>query len=78
MMAETAVSHIQLLKIDVQKSEHDVLLGIEEADWPKIEQIVIEVHDIGGQLSTIRQLLAGEGVSRGRGARCAVRRFGHI
>jgi phthiocerol/phenolphthiocerol synthesis type-I polyketide synthase E len=61
MMAETAVSHIQLLKIDVQKSEYGVLLGINEADWPKIEQIVIEVHDIGGQLSTIRQLLAGKG-----------------
>jgi phthiocerol/phenolphthiocerol synthesis type-I polyketide synthase E len=61
MIAEMAVTHIQLLKIDVQKSEYDVLLGIEEADWPKIEQIVIEVHDIGGQLSTIRQLLAGKG-----------------
>jgi phthiocerol/phenolphthiocerol synthesis type-I polyketide synthase E len=61
MMAETAVTHIQLLKIDVQKSEYDVLLGIEEPDWPKIQQIVMEVHDIQGQLSTIRQLLSEKG-----------------
>ena len=61
MMAETAVSHIQLLKIDVQKSEYDVLLGIQAADWPKIEQIVMEVHDIRGQLRTIKQLLADKG-----------------
>jgi phthiocerol/phenolphthiocerol synthesis type-I polyketide synthase E len=61
MMAETGVGHIQLLKIDVQKSEHDVLLGIEEADWPKIQQIVMEVHDIQDQLKTIRQLLSEKG-----------------
>ena len=61
MMAETAVDRIDLLKIDVQKSEHDVLLGIAEADWPKIAQIVIEVHDIQDQLSTIRHLLAEKG-----------------
>ena len=61
VMAETAVSQIDLLKIDVQKSEYDVLLGIQEQDWPKIEQIVLEVHDIQGQLRTIRQLLAQKG-----------------
>jgi phthiocerol/phenolphthiocerol synthesis type-I polyketide synthase E len=61
MMAETAVDRIDLLKIDVQKSEHDVLLGIADTDWPKITQIVIEVHDIRDQLSTIRHLLIEKG-----------------
>jgi phthiocerol/phenolphthiocerol synthesis type-I polyketide synthase E len=61
MMAEAAVDHIQLLKIDVQKSEYDVLLGIDEQEWPKIDQIVMEVHDIQDQLSTIRTLLAARG-----------------
>jgi phthiocerol/phenolphthiocerol synthesis type-I polyketide synthase E len=61
VMAETAVTHIDLLKIDVQKSEHDVLLGIQEQDWPKIEQIIIKAHHIQGQLRTIKQLLAAKG-----------------
>jgi phthiocerol/phenolphthiocerol synthesis type-I polyketide synthase E len=61
MMAETAVSHIHLLKIDVQKSEYDILLGIQAADWPKIRQIVMEVHDIQDKLSTIRRLLVEKG-----------------
>jgi hypothetical protein len=45
----------------VQKSELDVLRGIDEIDWPKIEQIVMEVHDIEDRLSHIVSLLRGHG-----------------
>ena len=40
---EHRVERIDLLKVDVEKSEYDVLLGIEEADWPRIRHLVLEV-----------------------------------
>ena len=48
---------IDLLKVDVQKSELDVLLGVKADDWCKIKQIVMEVHDIDGRLDQIIALL---------------------
>jgi amino acid adenylation domain-containing protein/FkbM family methyltransferase len=50
VVREAGVDRIDLLKIDVQKSELDVLAGISEGDWPKIRQIVAEVHGIGNRL----------------------------
>jgi FkbM family methyltransferase len=44
-MREYNVPRIDLLKIDVEGSELDVLLGIHENDWHKIKQIVAEVHN---------------------------------
>jgi FkbM family methyltransferase len=41
---EYNVKQIDLLKIDVERSEVDVLTGINEEDWPKIKQIVVEAH----------------------------------
>src|SRR4030095_4836140 len=46
VISENHVERIDLLKIDVEKSELDVLQGIAEGDWKKIRQITIEVHDI--------------------------------
>ena len=61
LIREHAVETIDLLKIDVEKSELDVLRGIEDGDWPKIRQVVIEVHDTSGRLQTILNLLASHG-----------------
>ena len=58
VIKEQQVGRIDLLKIDVQKSELDVLLGIADEDWEKIQQIVMEVHDLEGRLETVKQLLA--------------------
>ncbi|MFC5743634.1 non-ribosomal peptide synthetase [Dyella tabacisoli] len=55
--AELGVEVIDLLKIDVQKAELEVLHGIDDTDWPRIRQLVIEVHDIDGQLQKITDLL---------------------
>ncbi|HEX9733024.1 MAG TPA: amino acid adenylation domain-containing protein [Thermoanaerobaculia bacterium] len=46
VMREEGVDRIHLLKLDVQRSEADVLRGIDAEDWPKIDQIVLEVHDL--------------------------------
>jgi amino acid adenylation domain-containing protein/FkbM family methyltransferase len=61
VMRENRVERIDLLKIDVEKSELDVLNGIEDEDWRKIKQVVIEVHEIDGRLSRITDALRGRG-----------------
>lgn len=63
IICEYKVQHIDLLKIDVEKSEMDVLLGIDAADWVKIKQIVLEVHDLDNRVEKIAALLAGKGFS---------------
>jgi len=61
VLAETGTERIDLLKIDVQKAELEVLAGIAPADWAKIDQLAIELHDLDGRLDTIAALLAGHG-----------------
>lgn len=61
VIREHGVAQIDLLKIDVEKSESDVLAGITEDDWSRIQQIVIEVHDLDGRLDTIRSLFQRHG-----------------
>lgn len=58
---EYEIKQIDLLKVDVEKSEMDVLAGIEEQDWLKIRQLVVEVHDIDGRLKKITELLKQKG-----------------
>jgi amino acid adenylation domain-containing protein/FkbM family methyltransferase len=60
VIAEQGIERIDLLKVNVEKSELDVLLGIEARDWPKIRQLVIEV-DEHKSLAPILQLLARHG-----------------
>ncbi|HVG19909.1 MAG TPA: amino acid adenylation domain-containing protein [Blastocatellia bacterium] len=61
VIREHGVERIDLLKVDVEKSEMDVLLGIEERDWSKIRQIIIEVHDIDDRLKAITEMLSAHG-----------------
>lgn len=35
---------IDLLKIDAEKCEVQILKGISDSDWPKIQQVVLELH----------------------------------
>src|SRR5262249_30063937 len=56
ILHESDVERIGLLKIDVEKAELDVLEGIEDADWERIDQLVVEVHDIDNRLQQICEL----------------------
>jgi hypothetical protein len=47
----------------VEKAELDVLRGVEARDWPKIQQIVVEVHDEDGRLDTVTALLRKNGLT---------------
>jgi amino acid adenylation domain-containing protein/FkbM family methyltransferase len=58
---EHNIKRIDLLKIDVEKSELDVLAGIAESDWGKIRQIVIEADGLGGKLERLTALLKRHG-----------------
>jgi amino acid adenylation domain-containing protein/FkbM family methyltransferase len=60
VIAEEKVDRIDLLKINVEKSEWHVLQGIKEADWQKIRQIVLEV-DLSEHLPPITALLKKHG-----------------
>ncbi|NIM17870.1 MAG: amino acid adenylation domain-containing protein, partial [Candidatus Aminicenantes bacterium] len=57
IIRENEIEKIDLLKINVEKSEGDVLKGIEESHWPRIRQLAVEVHDVGGKLEEIAALL---------------------
>ena len=58
---EERVARIDLLKVDVEKSERDVLAGIREEHWGLIHQVVVEVHDEHGALDDVRGMLATHG-----------------
>ncbi|MEH1814616.1 MAG: MupA/Atu3671 family FMN-dependent luciferase-like monooxygenase [Nostoc sp.] len=59
-IAQHRVQQIDLLKIDVEKAELDVLRGIQDEDWQKIKQIVMEV-DTRENLHEIVTLLKTQG-----------------
>ena len=61
VIEEFGVQRIDLLKLDVQKSEMQVLEGIEEAHWPRISQIAAEVHDTEGRLEEMSRSLLDRG-----------------
>ncbi|HEX8145434.1 MAG TPA: amino acid adenylation domain-containing protein, partial [Pyrinomonadaceae bacterium] len=61
VMADEGVERIDLLKVDVEKSEMEVLGGIREEDWPKIRQLIVEVHDVEGRLERVKTLLREHG-----------------
>lgn len=60
VIAEEGLTRIDLLKINVEKSELDVLRGIAPEDWPKIRQLVVEV-DRREDVAPIELLLARHG-----------------
>ena len=60
VIAEQGLERIDLLKINVEKSELNVLQGLASHDWPKIRQLVIEV-DLRENLAPITALLEGHG-----------------
>ena len=60
VMEEENIQCIDLLKINVEKSELDVLRGIQEREWNRIKQIVLEV-DVKENLKDILSILERQG-----------------
>jgi len=61
VLDEQGIERVDLLKVDAEKSELDVLLGLDAEDWPKIAQVVAEVHDIDGRITRLTALLHRHG-----------------
>jgi FkbH-like protein/FkbM family methyltransferase len=67
IIRENEIDKIDLLKIDAEKSELDIIKGIDDCDWLKIDQIVMEIHDPTREaIKRIENLLIEKGY------RCAV------
>ncbi len=45
VIREHGIDRIDLLKVDAEKSEALILAGLRDEDWPKVRQVVLEVHD---------------------------------
>jgi FkbM family methyltransferase len=61
IMRDEKLDRIDLLKVDVEKSEHEVLAGVADSDWPKIRQLVLEVHDLDGRVAALSKQLTDRG-----------------
>jgi FkbM family methyltransferase len=60
VIREQGIERVDLLKIDVEKSELDVLAGVRAEDWGKIRQVVVEV-DTKANLEHVTALLKEKG-----------------
>jgi amino acid adenylation domain-containing protein/FkbM family methyltransferase len=61
IVTEKQIRQIDLLKIDVERSESDVLAGIEDDHWAMLKQIVTEVEDQDGRLQQLTSILEDKG-----------------
>jgi amino acid adenylation domain-containing protein/FkbM family methyltransferase len=61
MLADLGLERVDLLKVDVESAEAEVLAGVADGDWPRIGQVVVEVHDVDGRLAAITGLLSRHG-----------------
>ena len=63
-IVEHDLPRIDLLKVDCEGGELSVLQGIEDVHWPRIGQVVVEVHDLDGRLAQVSDLLTRHGLTR--------------
>ena len=61
IMKEQGLQEIALLKIDVEHNESRILNAIEDEDWSKIRQIVMELHGNEAERRQMKDMLAGKG-----------------
>ena len=62
IMREHQIDKIDLLKVDAEKCEWDILNSISDKEWPKIHQVIVEVHDkAGSTASKIANMLQDKG-----------------
>lgn len=62
-LRDHGIARIDLLKVDAEKSELEIFRGIEGDDWPKIQQVIVEVHDLDRRLEVITEMLQHYGLT---------------
>mmetsp|Transcript_4509 Transcript_4509/g.12590 ORF Transcript_4509/g.12590 Transcript_4509/m.12590 type:complete len:259 (-) Transcript_4509:6-782(-) len=61
IIEEQSLGVVDLLKVDVERAELAVLRGIKPELWPRIRQVVMEVHDLAGSLESAKLILEDAG-----------------
>lgn len=61
LILEHSIEQIDFLKIDAERSEREILFSIAPQTWPKIRQVVVEVHEGEGASKEIEELLCKQG-----------------
>jgi FkbM family methyltransferase len=61
-LRDYGIGRIDLLKVDAEKAELEIFRGIEAQDWPKIQQVVVDVHDLDQRLEAMTALLQQYGL----------------
>jgi FkbM family methyltransferase len=61
VIREEGIGQIDLLKVDVEGAEFDALEGIDAADWPRISQAIVEVHEGKEACTRMERLFADRG-----------------
>ena len=61
VIREEGIGRIDLLKVDVEGAEFDALEGIDGADWPRISQAIVEVHEGVEACDRMERLLVDKG-----------------
>lgn len=61
---EHDIARIDLLKVDCEGAELTALMGIRDAHWPRVQKIVVEIHDRDGRRQTIEEMLIRHGLSQ--------------
>lgn len=64
VLRDHEIARVDFLKVDVEGAELEVLRGIEAEDWPKIRQLVVEVHDLDQRVTAVRGMLEQAGFAR--------------
>lgn len=64
IIEEHEIKEVGLLKVDCEGAEWSVLQGVQDTDWEKIRQVVIEVHDHDDRLAKVCSLLTEQGLTR--------------
>jgi len=55
------IERIDLLKVDVEGAELDVLEGLDDEDWDRVDQIVLELQDADGLADKVVAILSEHG-----------------
>ncbi|HEX8090872.1 MAG TPA: amino acid adenylation domain-containing protein, partial [Blastocatellia bacterium] len=61
VIREESIKQIDLLKIKARKTGLETLEGIDEPDWGKIRQVIVNLQDTDGQLERITELMNTHG-----------------
>jgi FkbM family methyltransferase len=61
LLREHGIERVDLLKVDVEGAELDVLDGVDDRDWPRIQRVAMEVNDVDGRFDSVTARLVDAG-----------------